>query len=309
MSGNSASSWTLFELGTAFELIRLLPSEPTNAEGLRASFGLVTTGGLIRVAHLERAYERLVGCGLLTVQDQDLKGDPRLLALRNVEPGQAVELLAALVLGAAPPLWLRSVAEGPELASEMIPEADWNALQVIFPDPERREQMLLALARRFDDSEDRLLGEAGEVAVVEFLKERLTALGRADLCSGVTRVSQVSDQLGYDVVCPTLSGSKWRLEVKTTRRARSPLAVNISRNEARVGLADEGWALLACRANEDGVVRIIGWGQGELLRAHLPADLTARGEWTSARLYIDEFDLSPDIPDLLKGPGSNPKGH
>lgn len=235
MKGGLASSWTLFELGSALELIRLLPSDPANAESLRASFGLVTTGGLVRIPHLERAYEGLVDCGLLTVYGQSLEADAKLLALRNLETSQAVELLAALVLGAAPPLWLRGLAEGPDLATEVIPEAEWNALQTIFPDPERREQMLLALARRFDDSEDLLLGEAGELAVVEFCRERLTALGRADLCAGVTRVSQVSDQLGYDVVCPTLSGSKWRLEVKTTRRPRSPLAVNIVAMRPRSG--------------------------------------------------------------------------
>jgi hypothetical protein len=250
-----------------------------------------------------------VSCGLLTLRNQTVEADPRLLALRNVSPAESLELLAALILEAAPPLWVAAVTEGPDIAIEVIPDADLTALLETIPDPERREQILLALARRFDDSENIRLGETGEAAVVAHCVERLSALGRPDLCSAVTRVSLISDQLGYDVVSPSVCGTKWRIEVKTTRRSRSPLAINISRNEAKVGLADRGWALVACRVNEEGVVRIIGWAQGELLRDHLPADLPARGEWTSARLFIDEIDLSPDIPDLFHGPKINPEGH
>jgi hypothetical protein len=67
------------------------------------------------------------------------------------------------------------------------------------PDAQRRQELLLALAQRFDDTHRRLIGEIGEDLVLEAARAELQQVGHADLARSVRRVSLTSDQLGYDV--------------------------------------------------------------------------------------------------------------
>ena len=90
--------------------------------------------------------------------------------------------------------------------------------------------------------------------MAECAREELTDLGLEDLAAGVRCLSEISDQLGYDVVAPRLGGKR-RLEVKTSARQGDGLFhFYISRSEIDVGLRDEDWALVACHMQDGGAI-------------------------------------------------------
>lgn len=84
------------------------------------------------------------------------------------------------------------------------------------------------------EAENRQLGHAGEVAVLELERGRLRDAGRNDLADRVRHVSEEDgDGLGYDILSFDASGERRLIEVKTTRRSiHWPMVV--SRNEIRV---------------------------------------------------------------------------
>jgi hypothetical protein len=154
------------------------------------------------------------------------------------------------------------------------------------------------LANRVDPSTRSELGTLGERFVAEAARSQLRELGRTDLAVKVRHVSLISDQLGYDVVTPRVSGDVLRLEVKTTRRATSQQTrVFISRNEAKVALRDSAWRLVVCRDSGEGQFDFVGWCRGSALSALLPKD-APRGRWESAVLTLGAGCLEKGFPRL-----------
>ena len=96
-----------------------------------------------------------------------------------------------------------------------------------------------------------MIGAAGEEIVLQECRAALSALGRADLAVRARRVSLISDQLGYDIVAPSVAGGGWRIEVKTTRTSAVLAKIILTRNEARVGLKDEETAKEGAAAKEE----------------------------------------------------------
>lgn len=73
----------------------------------------------------------------------------------------------------------------------------------------------------YRDTQNRLLGFQGELAVLELERRRLIEHGRKDLAECVEHVAvSVGDGLGYDVASFNDDGSKRLIEVKTTVYAR-----------------------------------------------------------------------------------------
>lgn len=69
----------------------------------------------------------------------------------------------------------------------------------------------------FRDAQNRALGRAGELAVVEYERARLLAADRRDLALRVEHVAETQgDGLGYDVLSFATSGAERFIEVKTT---------------------------------------------------------------------------------------------
>lgn len=165
------------------------------------------------------------------------------------------------------------------------------------PDPQGREELLLARAQRFDDQAQCLIGEIGEELVVTAARQELAELGRADLARGVRRVSLVSDTLGYDVSAPRTSGRPRLLEVKSTTRADVTFVVHISRNEAKIGQTYPDWALVVCRVDdvEARSGEICGWCQAGDFAARLPRD-AAGGHWEQAAIELSADELLPGLP-------------
>src|SRR5262249_22717415 len=149
-------------------------------------------------------------------------------------------------------------------------------------DPAQREAFLLALGNRHGLTANAETGALGEEFIVSECRFMLRSVGQHDLADKVQRVSLISDQLGYDVVAPTLSGGMRRLEVKTTSRSSESVDIIITRNEACVGLRDSSWALVVCRLIPGDNPCVVGWCRGPVLRPFLPTDLSPKGRWLQA---------------------------
>jgi hypothetical protein len=135
----------------------------------------------------------------------------------------------------------------------------------------------------------------GRGTLVARCVEELTKRGRPELAARVRHVSLISDQLGYDVVSPTLAARDVRLEVKTSRRVTSPDAsFFISRNEARAGAHDAQWRLVICQMLSDERLEVLGSCSHSVLGPLLPAD-TARSQWTTSDLRVPIDRLAPGL--------------
>lgn len=292
---------TRFELSAALQVAQLVGPEGVDDATLVASFEQIVSGGMIRGDHLKEATRLLALGGQLARTADGWAADSALGTLAALPHEEALIALAGLMLEAAPPMWLAGATGGAFLNPDLVPDADWKACCDAITDPDRREAMLLSAGRRYEEAAAFGLDELGASAVSTACRDRLDELGRSDLAAKVLQVAD-GQRLGYDVITPATAGGVWRLKVKTARRALPQLMLTVHRHEILAGLASTGWALVACVANPDNSVRIGGWCNSEQILGHLPDDLPGRGEWATARLFLDEQDLSSGLPDLGHAP-------
>ena len=299
MTAVSASNCpTPFELGAALRAAAVLGAQGTPRAIANASYALIPSGGVYRHEHFLRAELLLRRCKLLDIEEDVLRPTAELLEICRLPESEAMEVLLLVAVERVPPVWVFAACEGAQLAPEAIPDNDWAVFETIVQDPARREEFLLALGRRFDIEEAATIGADGEIFVVQRCREELTRLGYPSLAERVRRVSLVSDQLGYDVVAPTVAADPWRIEVKTTRSNAAFVKFVITRNEAKVGLSDQRWVLVLCVRTECGEHEIVGWCHAQSISDIFPADRGDRGNWLSARLTLERSQLHPGLPAL-----------
>ena len=244
------------------------------------------TGGVFGPGDLAAGQQLLIEVGFLLERGDTLVPMPELAELLEGTAEDAAAILSAR--------WAAA-----EVDSGQNREEAEQQLLVAVDDPEAREELLLALGRRFDDAARRRVGEIGEELVVRAAREELRRLGRADLARAVRRVSLISDQLGYDVTAPRLAGPPRRLEVKATNQVaeRESITIYLSRNEADVARRVPEWALVICEVEDvetrDG--RLLGWCAHRSFEADLPSD-TDRGRWEQVRIELDPSHLVPGLP-------------
>jgi hypothetical protein len=247
------------------------------------------TGGLYAPPDLRLGQQLLLDVGLV-----ERRGDVLFptLELQALVEGPDDDSAAALGL------WAAERAIDP--SSPSVPEGGLTAmLEELVDDPARREEMLIAFGRRFDDSRERLIGEIGEELVMQAARLDLQSLGYPELAARVRRISLDTDQAGYDISAPRVVGPPRLLEVKaTTGAAISEVAVHLSRNEFETGNRySRDWSLVVCaitnldtRAGE-----ILGWIPVTVLADATPSD-TARGRWESALVTFETDSLWPGLP-------------
>lgn len=262
----------------------------------RQSYVKLPTGGIYHSEDLARGERLLVRCGLVRERDDVLYPSEQLRCLCRLPATEAALFVLALAVDKAPPLWLAFAVRDDALWPEFISDDDSAVLDDILPDPAQREAFLLSLGNRFDADAAKTQGALGEEAVVKQARAELEAAGRPDLAQRVQRISLLSDQLGYDVVAPTISGPMRRMEVKTCSGARTRFEVHLSRNEANVGLRDSCWELVICRTLEDGPPVIIGWCRADEIRDLLPRDIDSRACWATVKLTLCTEMLRPGLP-------------
>jgi len=287
---------TAHMLGAAIRAAGTLDATGTPIDTARDSYLRLPTGGLYCLEDLIAGEELLVQAGLVSHDGNALRPSQRLQLMLNLREEDASEVLLSMVLSAHPPLWVYAALREDQVFPELIPDADRDALTDTISDSGRREALLLALARRYERDVETELGELGEELVVAECRAQLVTAGRRDLAERVQRVSLISDQLGYDVVAPTLAGGTRRMEVKTTASSSEVIRVYLSRNEAEVGLRDPSWALVVCRPSSQDCLCIAGWRWGNALEPLLPVDKDPRATWASAAVSLQPGFLTLGLP-------------
>jgi Domain of unknown function (DUF3883) len=275
---------TLHVARAALHVAATLGQTSTPVAVARESYRRRATGGIFSVVDLIRAEDTLVSAGFIVRSGDALMLTPLMDTLVDANEDDAIEVLAAAVLGCEAPT---DDSERTELGV---------TLKELVDDPARREALLLALGRRWDDQRCREVGEIGEELVTASARDELAALGRPDLARAVRRVSLISDQLGYDVVAPRVGAAPRLLEVKATARADES-RVFLSRAEAEAGSRFGDWALVVCCVH-DVVLRtgeIVGWCQYADLEKLLPVDVPG-GRWQSVAIEFERLDLQLGLP-------------
>jgi len=253
---------------------------------VRRSLAHLPTDGLFSLDHLHLGEEVLVHARVAIRRNDCIR-----LRVRC----SSVQELAHAFLEHSPPPWLGSATRHGRLDSAMVPEDDARTLEDIFGSPERRDQILLALARKFDADHRRELGLLGELAVVRNCRQQLIDAEHRELAERVLHASLVSDQLGYDVRTPIVAGGVLRLEVKTVVGLDEQVRFYLSRNEWDVGSWDSTWRLVVCRRISQESAAVEGWVTGEELVPSIPRD-TEAARWQSVELSIPSSLLNPGPP-------------
>ena len=293
---------TSFRLTSALVLsswwiARQLNPKALSLEDLRASYRHIPTEGVVGPADFESAESLLTAKGLLRFECEMCSAGEELAAAGVLEESEGRRLILMLLVEKLRPLWADVLAgfEG-DLTNAPLPAEVDEALRREFLNPDEREQFLLMLGRRFEHDRLSRIGSLGEEAVVAACKSVLRAHGLEQLVNSVRRVSAVSDQLGYDVVTPTLSGDTAHLEVKTSRQATGAVVrFFLSQNEALVGRADPHWYLVLCAAREN-ETSILGWCRPQRFTHLLPTNTGPDGEWVSCRVSIPLAHVEPGLP-------------
>ena len=277
---------------------RVLEPAGNTESALLASYDKLVTGGLYRPQDLRAGHQLLLRARLVLQVGGRHVPSEALQRLRDLPDDVAAELVLHELLLQEPPLWLYAAVVDDEVRWEAVPDADQDALRQLLADAARREALLLTLGRTLDAALLAEYGAMGEEHVVRACRRYLRdEQQRPDLAAEVHQVSLRSDQLGYDVTSPDVSGHRHRLEVKTTASASGgSVEFFLSRNEATVGERDPAWSLVAVRRHPDGELELIGWCSGVTLLPLLPRDLSPQGRWTSVRLSVPTIDFTPGLP-------------
>jgi hypothetical protein len=265
---------------------------------LHAGYQALPAAGSFHVLDLQRAEKLLVQWGLVSVVGDWLQPSEVLQELVVDSDEGACESLAVEALGRRSSPWLVAAVTDEHVTLELLPDEVTDRLSSAFPDPDRREAILLAAGRLADETRRHAVGSAGEEFVVACAKAELCRLGRPALANEVVRLSLRSDQLGYDVRVPRLPGGVWRLEVKASVRDPRALEFFISRSEAETGRRLSDWLLTACHLPPTGEPAVIGWCRFEMLEPLLPRDVDANTTWQSARVRVPAGLFRPGLPPL-----------
>jgi hypothetical protein len=276
----------------ALRVARLIDDYGSPISAAEATYRLYPSGGLYPPEDLRLGERLLVDCDLLFERDGFLHPTAQLSELVALEPDEAASVVLERVFTAE---HLNGVTNAP--GSELAEEADALANELLI-DFDRRETLLIAFRRKHDESARAAVGLRGEEFVVEVARAELAGLGRDDLALGVRRLSELSDDLGYDVLAPRFNGRR-RLEVKTDGQADDELFhFYISRYAMEYGLLDPDWALVGCRLLGDDELELVGWCRAQSLKPYLPIDGTA-GRWDKAEMSVPLTIFEPGLPPAI----------
>lgn len=238
-----------------------------------------------------------------------LRTDPRYADLTQSQYGAALELLKStgLLGGCAPALLRLPERQASQLLFEKIIEHAAPAwlpdFDLLVPDPSElpvdaaklgsalglQELQRYAAVRnvhsRADLAARKLVGDAGELALLRFLEEK--APGAA------VHVASFGDGYGYDIAFQH-NGREWHLEAKSTTR-RGRLTVHLSRNEYEVSLTDPDWRLIVVGLDAGLQLKAVATLLPGQLAALAPADTSMRGRWQDAAFEIAGDGLAAGI--------------
>jgi len=296
----STSLPSAHQLRSAVRAGAVIPAAGTQHDTLQESYRILPSGGIFRVDDLVVGEGLLHTAGLIHTVDDLTVPETGLRELVELPEKEACQLLLLAIIERTRPLWLLAATSSGSLESDFIPDLAARTLDE-FLTSEEREALLLQLGRTFSDQDTAATGVIAEEFLVDEFKAELTGLGRPELASRVCRVSQISDQLGYDITVPRFEGSDRRVEVKGTRSLGSIIKFHLSRNEAERAERDRHWLLVVCRVLPDDTAATVGWLPGQALLDLLPSDSHQDSRWESVLIQMLEADFHAGIPSM-KGP-------
>lgn len=282
-----------YHIQSAQRCARLIGLDAATVDEIESAFRSAATQGMFRVQDLRSGRSLLEALQLLRRERETLYPDAALLEFGKCSEDEAMQISFTRLMETVHPIWLASAIEGSTIIDEYIPTKVAQYFDDVFLDLDRRESILLAVSQKFDSDRLSAIGLQGELAVLNACREYLEQAGRQDLRDGVVHVSKISDQLGYDIVSPTLDDRRVRMEVKSTRSLKD-YAVYISRLEAAVGRADDDWRLVFCRIQSDNS-EIVGHCSFSAIEDQMPIDQTP-GEWSVTRLQLSMGSLQAGVP-------------
>lgn len=293
--------WSLRRLIAASWVLRLIGKAGEFEYRVRESWINLPIGGRIDMTDLSSALSDLKHTGIIYEQKGVLSAVPEALTACQADELDAARLLYFIILKAEMPIWVISgIGNGEVIRNELIPDQELNLLDQLFGTIEGRESFLLALARSFDAKSQAQTGLLGERFVLTLCQTELEDAGRSDLIQKIQHVSLISDQLGYDIVAPSITGEPRHLEVKSSIASGSVNCFFISRNELRVGLADPNWFLVLVRVSEPN--ELLGWLEASRILAYVPSDGfeddLGAGRWDVAKITISREALKQGLPKL-----------
>lgn len=280
---------TSHAIRAAIHVASIIDSRGSRVIDTNESYWHRATGGVFAPPDLQLGGQLLVDCRLVEESERSFYPLPELQGILD----GSVEDAAGVIYTRAADLIGQAVVGLPTEEVE-------GKLSELISDPARREEVLITLGRRFDDTHRRLVGAIGEEIVVAKARKELDELGYGDLARAVRHVSLETDQAGYDVSAPRIMGSTRLLEVKATSTIAEELVVYLSRNEAETGLRLEAWALVVCRVTdiERREGQIVGWCPALELATAFPID-TPNGRWEAVAIKIAVDDLMPGLPSAV----------
>ncbi|MCJ1715099.1 protein NO VEIN domain-containing protein [Curtobacterium sp. VKM Ac-2922] len=285
---------TVFLLQAAAYAATALGDQGASRGDADASYKATASGGLYRADDLRLGEQVLIDAHLLRDEGGQLVPSDRLLPIRRAPVDVAAELILRELLLVEQPLWLWAAVHGSDLQWEHVPDRDQQLVEHLI-DAERREAYLLSIARTVDAEALGRAGRVGEEIVAAACRTYLEQQGRSDLATTVAHVSEVSDDLGYDITSPDTGGRRHRIEVKAVSAHLTTVSFFISRNEATQAARDPLWSLVVVAAQLD--QPIVGWVAGAAFLHWLPVDVaTEHARWWSARVTLDVTALTPGLP-------------
>ena len=276
---------TAHAVQAALHVAATLDSAGSRIVAAHESYWHKATGGLFAPPDLQRGQALLIDCDLVEERHGTLYPKPE---LQQILDGTLADAVTA-IYGHAVTCQERSIVWSSEAAAV--------ELVALIPDPTRREELLLALGRRFDDTNRRLIGAIGEELVVAALRAELDSLGYPALARSVRHLSLESDELVYDIAAPRITGSDRLIEVKAVTAIAASVVIHLSRNEAEIGLRYRDWALVLChvsdREHREG--EVVGWQPARALAPAFPVD-SPGGRWEAVALDLEVDRLIPGLP-------------
>lgn len=180
---------------------------------------------------IESAARLLLDLDLAILHEDGIKIDARLAAAGDQVNVETLSAIAAVLLRAMPPIWLRHAVKDERVIPQEIPPEDLANLEWLGA---CRDPILLGIRGTADGEFRAWLGNLGELVLVESERQ---------LGSMVTHASKLSDSFGYDVKSQR-SGRERCIEVKASLQA-SARSFYISKNEARVAeRLGDSWVLV-----------------------------------------------------------------
>ncbi|MCW2984440.1 MAG: hypothetical protein JWR63_2010 [Conexibacter sp.] len=287
---------TRHQLAAAARAASVLSHAGTRLTDARDSYMALPSGGIYRTPDLLRGERLLLSLGILREEDGVLYPGREARVLACLSEAEGIEMLLALLLKRAPPLWLTGVTDGDDVALEYLPGEATGLLEQIVGGEDAQAAFLRGVASKVDPERNAETGRLAEEHVADLCREELRALGREQLAEQVQRISLINDAAGYDVAAPRVDASVRHLEVKGSRSQGGEARVFLSRNEVARALTDPDWALTVCQISAEDEVQLWGWTTAGSFADQLPVDRPGNARWESASLKLVRRDLARGLP-------------